>query len=279
MAAPAAAPGAVPRRLRGTGYGPTRTLQDNLRKRGGVAEPYFQAKAARKKEFRKNFPWLQHRNGDAWSETLENFYLDRTVEEEVFWETARANLRKEIPKNSISKEDWPKFEAALHKEWEQWLRLGAGTIIGPEEAKDVPEDCIIGSRPIFTDRAAKKRTPDNPVEIEAKVRLVVRGDQEKNKEDLRRDSPTGSLLGAHVVAQTSASQHWPLKSLDATNAYFQGEKLIRDLFTRPPKGFALPGVLAGSVIKAARSIYGAVDGARAWWSKVKGVFTSLGAMV
>ena len=64
---------------------------------------------------------------------------------------------------------------------------------------------------------------------------MVRGDQEKGKESLRRDSPTGSLLGAHVVSQTAASKHWPLRSLDAKNAYFQGEKLSRVLILRQPK--------------------------------------------
>lgn len=80
-----------------------------------------------------------------------------------------------------------------------------------------------------------------------------------------------------MIAQTAASKHWPLRSLDARNAYFQGEKMDRDVWVRPPAGYDLPGVEKGSLIKADQSIYGFTDGARKLWLRVKKVFTGLGA--
>ena len=46
------------------------------------------------------------------------------------------------------------------------------------------------------------------------ARLVVRGDQEVEQSDVsdfRRDSPTGSVLGAHVICTTASNRKWPLR--------------------------------------------------------------------
>ena len=98
--------------------------------------------------------------------------------------------------------------------------MEAGALVPPEQAKHVPKHPIVGSRPVYTDENSALRTARNLLPIQAKCRVVVRGDQEQGKEFFRRDSPTGSLLGTHVVAQTSSSMDWPLEAMDAENAYF-----------------------------------------------------------
>ena len=55
-----------------------------------------------------------------------------------------------------------------------------------------------------------------------------------------------------------------VRSLDAKNAYLQGEKIERDLFMQLPAG-GIPGVPAGSVLKANVPIYGTGDACRGWW--------------
>ena len=109
---------------------------------------------------------------------MHQFFLDgRILPADQFYGKAGGKLnnsKREILKNQISKEDWPKFLRAFEEEWGEWLRLGAGDIIGPEKAKDIPEEDIIGSRPVFTDRNAKHRNKDNPnVPVKPKARIVT----------------------------------------------------------------------------------------------------------
>ena len=237
-----------------------------------------------KRSEKRQTAWCPKEEGAIRERALHQFFLDgRILPPDQFFAKGAGKLnnsKKEILKNQISKEDWPKFLRAFEDEWSEWLRLGAGSIIEPEQAKDVPEEDIIGSRPVFTDRNAKHRNKNNPdIPVKPKARIVTRGDQERLKEQLRKDSPTGSLLGAHTVTQTAVSKRWVLRKLDAKNAYFQGPELERDVYSRPPKGYNLPGVREGSLIKAARSIYGFLDGARKFWLWVKSVFLSLGALI
>lgn len=59
--------------------------------------------------------------------------------------------------------------------------------------------------------------------------------------------------------------------MDAENAYFQGEKLERDVYIRPPPEVGLP---PGTLVKADVGVYGFTDGARRWYNKVVDVFVN-----
>ena len=178
-------------------YGP---LSRALRSRGGrvtqVGAPYLatgtasSSGAGRSKRAQlREAPWTVTAKDEALLESaLSLFFQDGRIgvgEDIYYFQTARNDSRKEIPRSRISEKDWPAFERAFREEWLQWLRLGAGTITPPHEACLVPPDQIVGSRPVFTDKNSPFRTLENPLPPKPKCRIVVRGDQERLKEMLR----------------------------------------------------------------------------------------------
>jgi hypothetical protein len=60
-----------------------------------------------------------------------------------------------------------------------------------------------------------------------------------------------------------------MKSLDIRNGYFQGRKLERDVWIRPPPEV---GLAPGSLVKADVGVYGFTDGARRFWEAVSEAF-------
>ena len=136
----------------------------------------------------------------------------------------RKSASKEVRWKDLLPEEVPHYREAQAKEWAQWIRLGAVTILTPAEATAIPEDAVIlDSRFVLSDKDKLLRSsmPQRMVRPpRAKARLVLRGDQESGTSEFRRDSPTGTELGAHFLCPTAANRRWGLKSLDATNAFF-----------------------------------------------------------
>ena len=89
--------------------------------------------SSRRKEYRCLF-----NNSDFHSEVLKSFFADgRTSSSQIF---TKKKAGREILRKNITEEEWPLFEKALLEDWQQWLRLGAVTIVPPEEARLVPRD-------------------------------------------------------------------------------------------------------------------------------------------
>ena len=52
----------------------------------------------------------------------------------------------------------------------------------------------------------------------------MRGDLEKSIENIRSDSPTCDIEAQNLIFSFAASRMFKIKSIDITNAYFQGEE-------------------------------------------------------
>ena len=184
---------------------------------------------------------------------------------------------RELRRADMSAADWAKFEAAIQKEWSAWLRHQAVTVVTPEQAAKVDRNLIIGSRFVFTDKNEILRADQPDLDLAAKARLVVRGFEENELGKFRRDAPTGSQLAQHLICQIAASKRWHLESADVEAAYFQGQRMTREVYIRPPKT-GLPGVPPGSLLRPNKHIYGFTDAARAWWLQLQGLLLELGAV-
>ena len=134
---------------------------------------------------------------------------------------------REVRWNDLANDEKETYQKALGVEWEKWSKHARVTIIPPEKAKHIRKDLIIGSRYVLTDKNDQKRTPDKPLPVAAKARMVVWGHLESELGKFRRDSPTGTCNGQTLMAETGASEKWPIESADADHAYFQGEDLDR----------------------------------------------------
>ncbi len=99
----------------------------------------------------------------------------------------------------------------------------------------------------ITDKTEAFRTPENPLPVLLKARLVVSCSLEHDAK-FRRVAPTGSLLSQHLVLAWAAAggnaRQQPrrvVRKMDAKNAYLQGDAITRELYLRPPAG-GIPGL-------------------------------------
>ena len=58
-----------------------------------------------------------------------------------------------------------------------------------------------------------------------KARLVAKGFQERNKDNLRTDSPTCRKENLRIMSALAATNSWRVKLLNIKSAYLQGKKL------------------------------------------------------
>ena len=125
---------------------------------------------------------------------------------------------------------------------------------------------VIPTQWVELEKNHNKRLLDPTVEPNYKSRLVVRGDLEQG--DPRSDSPTASIEAQNLVFSFAASRKFRIKSLDVTNAYFQGEEIDRVLLLSQPKG-GLPGLKPHQHMLARAPIYGSTDGGRRFWKRLR----------
>ena len=67
-----------------------------------------------------------------------------------------------------------------------------------------------------------------------KARLVARGFEEKEKDEMRKDSPTVSKENIRLMLTITSSRHWQIRSLDVKSAVLQGKAVSRKLYLKPP---------------------------------------------
>ena len=106
-------------------------------------------------------------------------------------------------------------------------------------------------------------------------RLVGRGDLEKGIENLRSDSPTCDIEAQNLIFSFAATHCLVIKSVDITNAYFQGEEQDRLMILRQPPGGIL-GLHPNTRMLARVPIYGTKDAGRKFWKKLRRVFVDAG---
>ena len=97
-----------------------------------------------------------------------------------------------------------------------------------------------------------------------KARLVARGFEEEHIEKLKTGSPPCCKKNLRVLFAIIASNHWKIRTLDIKTAFFQGQKVDREIYLKPP-------IEAGTdkLWKLQTTVYGLNDAARAWYLRVK----------
>ena len=78
----------------------------------------------------------------------------------------------------------------------------------------------------------KKNKDDEPV---YKARLVVRGFEEIEKHEIRKDSPTYCKENFRLILSLVITKNWKINSLDIQFAVVQGLPMSHDIFVKPPK--------------------------------------------
>jgi len=168
--------------------------------------------------------------------------------------------------------------ASRETEWKKWMDFHAGVPVQGKELEALIDEGYqeVPMQWIDVDKNESLRTPDGPpVDPKLKSRLVVRGDLEQGIEILRSDSPTCDVEAQNLIFSFAASNKLVIKSVDITNAYFQGEAQDRLMLLRPPPG-GLPGFPQGARLLARVPIYGTKDAGRKFWKRLRSVFVKAG---
>ena len=105
------------------------------------------------------------------------------------------------------------------------------------------------------------------------ARLVVRGFEELDNDEIRKDSPTCCKENFRLNLLLAITKNWIINSLDIKSAILQGHPISRDIFVKPPKE-----INTTNLWKLLVTVYGLCDAPRVWYLKVKEVLEASGAI-
>ena len=143
--------------------------------------------------------------------------------------------------------DQPKVLEAQMNEIEKWKANEVFTEVEDQNQK------YITVRWVVTEKAGK-----------VKARLVARGFEDPDRDELRRDSPTCGKSNFRLITSILSSNKWQVHCLDVACAFLQGKPIDRDVYLKPPSEVAKPNTLW----KLHKCVYGLVDASRKWYLKV-----------
>ena len=140
------------------------------------------------------------------------------------------------------------------------------------EVVDKPkEENIIATQWVLVD----KEVPGEK-ELKRKARLCMRGDQEKNVENISKDAPTVNKMNIKLMLMEAVRQGWDIESSDVTRAFLQTSKIERNVYVKPPIEAGLP---TNKVWKLRRPAYGLIDAAHSFFVNYADNLIALGCEV
>ena len=154
------------------------------------------------------------------------------------------------------------FKEAKLNELESWKKNGVYF-----EQEDSGQKCL-STRWI----CSLKDTPNGTIH---KARLVARGFEEIEKDNIQKDSPTCGSDSLRVVLAVLAQKRWNPHSIDIKTAFLQGSDISREVFIKPPPEANAKGV----IWKLRKCVYGLSDASLSWYKKVKEILEQCGVEV
>ena len=200
----------------------------------------------------------------------------------------KTRQRKEVRFQELSFKNQKCFKAAIGKEFNNNINIGAYSIVSPEESAKVRQTMphrIMESRLVLTPKPLEPHEVepakqegilldwDSEEPCKAKARRVMKGFSEEGSEDIEATTPQVTREGTLMVAQLVASHRWKLGFLDFTQAFHSGDAIERLLYATPPRE-GIPGVAPCQLLKLEKVCYGLTDGPLAWYNHLKKFLTS-----
>lgn len=120
---------------------------------------------------------------------------------------------------------------------------------------DIPPGAnVVGSHVVYR---IKK---DEQEAFKFKARLVVHGNEDLQKDDIRKDAATAHLTAIRLVLSMAACYGFNLGQIDIKAAYFQSGPIRRRIYVRPPREL----LLFRTIWKLLSLPYGIVEAGRQW---------------
>lgn len=161
-----------------------------------------------------------------------------------------------------SSNDDLELEEARKKELQSWVENKVYTQV-PDQGQ--PK---ISTRWIYTNKNSNGKQT-------YKARLVARGFQDRDTNNIRNDSPTCSKEGLRIALAIMAANQWMCKSMDIKTAFLQSKQLDRLVYLDPPKEANVP---QGHIWKLSKCVYGLTDASRSWDLTLKEELMKSGAI-
>lgn len=172
----------------------------------------------------------------------------------------KTRQRKEIRLQELSTKNQKCFKAAVGKEFNNNINIGAYSIVSPEESAKVRQTMphrIMESRLVLTPKPLEPHEVepakqegilldwDSEEPCKAKARHVMKGFSEEGSEDIEATTPQVTREGTLMVTQLVASHKWKLGFLDFTQAFHSGDAIDRLLYATPPREKVCYGLTDG----------------------------------
>ena len=185
--------------------------------------------------------------------------------------TAKKPALKNRSRKEVSSADLRKykeqFDKAKKDEYKSWL---------DNEVFDLVDVRKVKCRNYVTGRwVLTIKTDQNGAFLKCKARWVLRGFQDKQKDDQQTDSPAATRPGFRLTCQLAANRGWHIFHMDLKTAFLQGEAYdnTRDVVCQLPPEAGHPWYIAARLKKPA---YGMNDAPRRWWNIVDQKLRSYG---
>ena len=170
-----------------------------------------------------------------------------------FLATAARRAKSEVRYSSLNTAEKELFKQAKNKELNCWLETSS---VKKMLRSKIPPNRIMTSRWILT----WKPDPTLPQGRKAKARLVVRGYQDPELDQVNTESPTLSRDARMLLLQVVSSSGWVVQNFDITTAFLRGKSDGRQLAMEPvPELKELLQMDESEVLRLDGNAYGRVD--------------------
>ena len=142
------------------------------------------------------------------------------------------------------------YDNALATELDNWQ----GAIEQCDVSSISPGSNIVGCHVVYK----VKREDDGTFTF--KARLVLHGNEDASKDDIRKDSATAHLSTIRLILSLAVIYRFKLAKIDIKAAYFQSGPIRRRIFVRPPRDL----LLHRSAWRLLRLPYGIAEAGRQW---------------
>ena len=149
-------------------------------------------------------------------------------------------------------------ECAKVKELSSWK----GHRVYEEVDRTEAPEKLISTRWIFTDKVDEKNTPY------VKARLVIRGFQDMDKDDVLSESPTAHTETLKIMLAVMPTLGYKPRKMDISTAFLQGKKLTRPVYIQPPDEANVNKSKCWLLLKG---VYGLTEASRMWYERVNEV--------
>ena len=183
--------------------------------------------------------------------------------------------RAEVQYRHLSDGDKLDFLRAMQAEVGSYLEHEAVSIASRH---GVPQERILGMRWVLTWKSDINKEGQK-IGQRPKARLIIKGFQDPDILNLRKDSPTLNTQSRNTILSLASMWHWEVETGDIKTAFLNGDhtEYQREIYAEPPDEVKeMLGMRPHELFRVLKAIYGLLHAPRVWFQKLDSVLCSQG---